>query len=189
MSAAPNTGGATPFLVTERLELWQPVVSDLAEMHALSDDQETRRFLGPDPECMADSFARLMRTGGTWQFYGYGNLMLRFRSSPEIVGNCGVFHSWRGFGRGMDDVAEAGWIVSRAYWGQGLAGEAMRAILAWFEETHGPQRITCMIEDGHTVSDRLARRLGFRPYGRHRLAEDEASLVFYERLAKMSGTV
>lgn len=183
-SIAAGCNAASPFLQTERLDLWLPVLADLAPMHALSDDPETRRFLGPEREDEADTFARLMRTGGTWQYYGYGNLMLRLRGQAEVIGNCGIFHSWRGFGPGMDDVPEAGWIVTRALWGQGLAGEAMEAIIAWFERTHGSRRITCMIEDGHTVSDRLARRLGFRPFGRHRPEDDDAMLVFYERLPR-----
>jgi hypothetical protein len=40
--------------------------------------------------------------------------------------------------------------------------------------------VACMIEQGHSASDRLARTLGFVPYGRHE-AEDGAVLVLYER--------
>jgi len=80
----------------------------------------------------------------------------------------------------LDDVAEAGWIVHQDHWGQGIAREAMEAALAWFDETHGRQRIACMIDDGHAVSDALAAKLGFVRYGRHQV-EDGAALVLYER--------
>jgi RimJ/RimL family protein N-acetyltransferase len=171
-------------LLTERLELWRPEVGDMLEMHRLADNEEAQRFLGPEPDCEADSFARLMRNAGSWDLYGYGTFMLRARGQDRIIGGCGVFHSWRGFGRGMDDVPEAGWIVERDQWGQGLAGEAMRAILAWFDQAHGPRRITCMIEQGHQVSDRLAQSLGFRAYARHHLDDGGGPLIFYERLAR-----
>jgi RimJ/RimL family protein N-acetyltransferase len=173
-----------PLLITERLELWAPQVGDLAEMHGLSDDPETRRYLGPDSEDPADSFARLLRNAGSWELYGYGNVMLRLRGQRRIIGNCGVFHSYRGFGRGMDDVPEAGWLVERPLWGQGLASEAMRAILAWFDRTHDATRITCMIEQGNRASEALAHMLGFRAYDAHRSddADDDAVLVLYERL-------
>lgn len=169
-------------LLTDRMELWLPQPGDLAEMHGLSEDKETRRYLGPEPDEMADSFARLLRNSGSWNLYGYGNFILRLHGEANIIGNCGVFRSFRGFGRGMDDVAEAGWIIARALWGQGLAGEAMRAILAWFDTAHGPQRITCMIERGNTTSENLAHSLGFRAYGQHQPEDGGGALVFHERI-------
>ncbi len=175
-----------PIIVTQRLELWRPQAGDLAGMHALGDDDETRRFLGPEPDCEADSFARLLRNAGSWDLYGYGTLMLRLRGSARIIGGCGVFRSFRGFGQGMDDVPEAGWIVERALWGQGLAGEAMRAILGWFDKVHGAQRITCMIEQDHHVSDRFARSLGFRAFGQQDPQDGGAPLILYHRLPPLT---
>ena len=173
---------AEPFLLTDRLELWLPHPDDLAQMHALSDDAETRRYLGPDPDEKADSFARLLRNAGSWNFYGYGQFMVRLKGEPKIIGNCGVFRSFRGFGRGMDDVPEAGWIIARALWGQGLTGEAMRAILDWFDRKNGVQRMTCMIDRGNIASERLARSLGFIAYGQHQPDDAGGPLIFYERL-------
>lgn len=171
-----------PVLTTERLELWRPQASDLADLFELTRDDETRRFLGGFVPSEADSFARLYRNAGSWAFWGYGVFMVRLKGEARIVATCGVFRSHRGFGAeaGLDDVAEAGWIVHRDHWGKGLAREAMAAVLAWFDATHGKQRVACMIEEGHAVSDRLARQLGFAPYGRHQ-AEDGAGLVLYER--------
>lgn len=58
----------------------------------------------------------------------------------------------------------------------------MQAALGWFDETHGPRRIACMIEEGNTASERLAAALGFVRYGRR---EPEAAggpgLNLYER--------
>ena len=71
--------------------------------------------------------------------------MLRERGSGELVGNAGVFHSYRGLGEDFDDSPEAGWILRADRVGQGLAHEAMTAALAWFEREHGRRRIVCMI--------------------------------------------
>jgi RimJ/RimL family protein N-acetyltransferase len=170
-------------LTTARLELWQPRVDDLAELLELTLAEETRRFLGGFEPTESDSFARLLRNAGCWALYGYGSFMVRLRGEQQIVANCGVFRSHRGFGadQGLDDVPEAGWIVHRDHWGQGIAREAVEASIAWFERVHGKQRIACMIEEGHTASDKLARSLGFVRYGQHE-AEDGAVLVLYERL-------
>jgi RimJ/RimL family protein N-acetyltransferase len=171
-----------PVLVTQRLELWQPRAADLADMYELTLAEETRRFLGGFEPSEADSFNRLSRNAGSWALYGYGTFAVRFKGSDRIAANCGVFRSFRGFGAGLglDDVPEAGWIVHRECWGQGVAREAMEAALAWFDSVHGRQRIACMIEEGHRASDGLARSLGFVRYGTHE-AEDGATLVLYER--------
>ena len=174
---------ANPIITTGRLELWQPAAADLAQMHALTLDEETRRFLGNHQPNEADSFARLMRNAGSWALYGYGSFMVRRRGEAQIIGICGMFRSLRGFAKGLDDVAEAGWVFHRSVWGQGLAKEAMRASLAWFDATHGAQRIACMIDEDHTVSDSLATKLGFVRYDRH-VMEDGETVILYERLAQ-----
>lgn len=174
---------SVPFLVTERLELWQPAAADLADLFELTLAEESRRFLGTFVPSEMDSFARLLRNAGSWALYGYGTFMVRLKGSERIIGNCGVFRSHRGFGadKGLDNVPEAGWIVHKDHWGSGIAREAMEASLAWFDATHGRQRLACMIEEGHTVSDALAKKLGFLPYGRYE-PEGGAALLLYERV-------
>ena len=171
-----------PLLRTERLELWLPRKEDLAGLHALTAEPEMRRFLGPDPPSEMDSAHRLLRGAGSWLLHGYGPFQMRLPGDDRIVGCCGVFHSWRGFGKGMDDVPEAGWSVHHEFWKQGLAREAMEAVLPWFDAAHGLRRLACMIERGHASSERLAAALGFTAYGSHRSDEEDAELVLYERL-------
>lgn len=180
MTIALTTGA--PVLRTERLDLWHPAASDLAGLHAMVAPEAVRRFLGNRPTTMAEESARLLRNAGSWALYGYGTFVMRPLGGDTILGICGVFRSWRGFGQGLDDVPEAGWILGEASWGQGLAGEAMRAALAWFDETRGPQRIACMIEEGHHASLRLADALGFEAYAVHQVEGDERPLVLLERL-------
>ena len=168
----------TPLLITERFELWQPAIRDHQSLFALTADAVTRRFLGDRPSTMQDSFERVQRNAGCWALHGYGTLMVRRKGESDIVGTCGVFRSWRDK-PGLDDVPEAGWIVHRDLWGQGFAGEVMRAIIAWFDLVHGAQRIGCMIESGNTASERLAAALGFTEY--HREVEDERTMVLHQR--------
>ncbi len=171
-----------PVLTTERLDLWRPAASDHAGLLSLVTPEPVRRFLGPAQPSPEDTFARLLRNAGSWALYGYGVFVVRQREQAGIVASCGVFHSWRGFGMGMDDVPEAGWIIAERHWGKGFASEAMTAALAWFDATHGARRIACMIEDGHTASLTVAARLGFTEYGRHQPAEGR-ELVLCERLS------
>ena len=169
-----------PVLVTARLELWRPQATDREGLRALIEPSEVRRFLsGMEPDDH-DVFMRLLRNAGSWALYGYGTFVVREQSRSEIVGNCGVFHSWRGFGHGLDDIAEAGWIVGKNAWGKGYAQEAMAAALAWFEREHGAQPTLCMIEQGHRASEAVAAKLGYVACDRYE-ERDERPLIVYRR--------
>ena len=171
---------SAPLLTTARFELWQPALRDLPDLYELTLAEETRRFLGSFVPSEMDAFNRLHRNAGSWALHGYGTFMVRPRGQDRIIANSGVFRSHRGFGQGLDDVAEAGWIVHHDHWGQGVAREVMEAALAWFDQTHGRQRVACMIEEGHAASDRLAHKLGFVPYGRQE-SPGAAPLILYQR--------
>lgn len=173
---------SAPLLTTERLELWRPRAGDLADLHAMMDDEETVRFVGGKVPSEADNFARLLRNAGSWSLWGYGTFMVRLKGESRIAAAAGVFRTFRGFGPelGFDNAAEAGWIIHKDHWGQGLASEAMAAALTWFDQTHGPQPVVCMIEVGHTASMRVAEKLGFAANGTHAL-EDGTVLELFER--------
>jgi len=151
-----------PHLLTERLDLRVPTAADIAPMHAIVSHEETGRFLGRAISASAH-FERTARNAGSWLLYGYGGFMVRLRGQEELIGNCGIFHTWRGLGEDFDDNPEAGWILSHAHGGKGLASEAMHAVLEWFEAAHGPRRIVCMIALGNAASLKLAGKLGFVP--------------------------
>ena len=166
-------------LVTERLELWQPTMADEQRMFAIVSNPETARHLGP-MSTRADHFTRFQRGGGSWFLHGYGSFMVRLKGQPEVIGNCGVFHSYRGLGEDFDDMPEGGWIIAAQYAGKGIAGEAMRAALAWFDAEHGPRTVVCMIEPGNAPSIKLAGKLGFAPT-RDAELPDGAAVRLFER--------
>lgn len=175
----PAAGGA-PFLVTERLELWQPRMADEAAMFAIISDPRTGRYLGPTAN-RADHVIRFQRGAGSWFLNGYGNFMVRLKGTSEVIGNCGVFHSYRGLGEDFDDRPEAGWIMSAGQVGKGIAGEAMRAALAWFDANHGPRTVVCMIAPENAPSIRLAERLGFASTRLARLPDGDDVQLFERR--------
>ena len=85
----------SPVLTTARFELWQPAPGDLADLFALTLDEETRRFLGSFVPSEMDAFNRLHRNAGSWALHGYGTFMARERGQRRIIANCGVFRSHR----------------------------------------------------------------------------------------------
>ncbi|MFV0644764.1 MAG: GNAT family N-acetyltransferase [Sphingomonadaceae bacterium] len=149
-----------PLIVTERLELWLPVSGDIPKILAIVTQPETSRHLGP-PSTEADNFTRFQRNAGSWFLFGYGLFMIRERGQPEVIGNCGIFHSFRGLGDDFDNQPEAGWILGADHVGKGYASEIMGAVFSWFDEKFGPQRVVCMINPENTPSLNLAQKMRF----------------------------
>lgn len=171
---------------TVRLVLSEPGREDYMLLRDLVADPEVHRFLGPRPEDpTTDMFSRALRAAGSWHLYGYGLFLAHEKTSGRFVGQLGVFHSMRGFGKGMDDVVEAGWIVAREHWGRGYASEAMQAALDWAERVHEIKRVVCMIKRGNEASVALAGRLGFIRYDDHTIDEDIVVDLF-ERISSRS---
>lgn len=169
-----------PFLTTERLELWQPTLRDEPEMFAIISHPDTHRYLGPASD-RADHFTRFQRSGGSWFLHGYGSFIVRLRGRREAIGNCGVFHSYRGLGEDFDDKPEAGWIVAAHQVGKGFARKAMEAALAWFDRAHGPCEVVCMIAPENAPSLALAAKLGFVPTRTATLPADGETLQLLAR--------
>lgn len=171
-----------PRLETSRLLLRLPEPEEYLLLRDLVADPDVHRFLGPRPQDpTTDMFSRAMRAAGSWQLYGYGLFLAFEKESRAFVGQLGMFRSMRGFGKGMDDVAEAGWIVARDHWGKGYAQEAMQAALDWFDRKHGTGRIACMIEQDNAASIKLANKLGFVRYDEHCL-DDGVIVDLFERI-------
>ncbi|MEJ2459576.1 MAG: hypothetical protein P8Y58_16100, partial [Novosphingobium sp.] len=74
------------------------VVEDFGDLHAMMQSEQTRRFLGSWNPSEAEIHARLLRNAGSWALYGYGTFMVRRMGEKRIIGNCGIFHSWRALG-------------------------------------------------------------------------------------------
>jgi RimJ/RimL family protein N-acetyltransferase len=169
-----------PFLTTERLELWQPRPGDLQAMYEVVTHPATARFLGA-VSSLHEHATRFTRGAGSWFLYGYGPLMLRLRGDDAVIGNCGIFHSFRGLGDDFDDHPEAGWIVAADHVSRGLGREAMEAVLGWFDREHGCRRMVCMIAVGNEPSLRLAAGIGFTTMRQVELPDGE-TVQLLERL-------
>lgn len=148
---------------TDRLRLRPCRADDLEALHALTDDEESQRFLSGVSR-REDSYRRLMMAVGGWAAHGFGTFAIEERATRAVVGSGGLFRMVRTLDVEMPEAVEAGWIIARPRWGKGLAGEAMTAAHAWWDREHGPGRTIAMIVPGNTASERIAARLGYRPF-------------------------
>lgn len=84
-------------------------------------------------------------------------------ADAKIIGDCGFNHfDFR------NDVAVIGYVISRSYWGRGLATNAVGAMLSWGFEQLGLNRIEATINPDNARSIRVAEKLGFMREGRLR---------------------
>jgi RimJ/RimL family protein N-acetyltransferase len=108
---------------------------------------------------------RLLRDLGQWSVNGYGSWTIRLSDGGAYLGNVSILDHRRLIEPPLIDP-ELGWGLSPAFQGQGFAGEALEAALAWTDAHLSAARTVCMISPENLASSRLAERVGYRPYAR-----------------------
>jgi RimJ/RimL family protein N-acetyltransferase len=89
-----------------------------------------------------------------WNAQGYGPFAAIDRRNGKFRGRINLQR------RADTDEIEIGWIFERGSWGQGLATEAVRAVLAWCFQVLDISCIVACIEPSNERSHRVADRLG-----------------------------
>lgn len=173
-------GRPCPVLVTERLTLRAHETRDFDDLLSLWSDAEVVRYIGGRPFTPDEVWSRLLRYGGLWPLLGYGFWRIGDRKTDRYVGDAGVADFRRDLGEGFDGTPEAGWSLAAWAHGQGLAGEAMAAILQWADSVADIDRTVCMIHADNAASVRLAERLSYRAMGQRRFRD--ADIDTFERL-------
>ena len=163
-----------PVLATERLTLRRCLLSDAKDILVFRGDPMVQRYNGPvfetEDEVQAligeihDEFDR--ETGIGWA--------VALRDTDRVVGLFG-YHDWNRFHR----RAQIGYDLARAYWGQRVATEALRAMLDF-----GFERMDLNRVGAHTIADnyesvRLLERIGFRREGTRRSFSWEDDCTFH----------
>jgi RimJ/RimL family protein N-acetyltransferase len=169
-----------PTIETERLILRAFSLEDW-EAYALAwADPELTAFIGGEPRSRNTSWAKLTQSAGLWPLLGYGYWAFIDRDSGAFLGNGGLARFERGIDQ-LEGFPEAGWAFVPAAWGQGLASEAVAAIVGWADTALKGPEIRCIIDPRNTPSIRVAEKSGF---ARIDEVENElgVSLVFSRKL-------
>lgn len=175
MSSSPKASPDNPtfpVLETERLILRKARLSDAADVLVFRGDPVVQRFNDPVMQTVEEVQTLLeelqaettAREGLCWA--------VTIKPQDAVVGLFG-FHHWNHYHR----RAEVGYDLARRYWGQRIASEALRAMLAFgFGKLNLHRIYARTIADNHE-SVRLLERLGFRREGTQRESswEDDGS--------------
>ena len=144
-------------LETERLILRHLVLEDLDALYALYRDPEIRQYF-PEGTLNYDDTREELE----WFLNGHprhptlGLWATIHKPSGNFIGRCGLL-PWTIDGR---DEVEVAYLLDRAYWGQGLATEAGKALVNYGFGPLGLSRLICMIDPRNQGSINVARRIG-----------------------------
>jgi ribosomal-protein-alanine N-acetyltransferase len=144
-------------LETERLVLRRLLPSDLDDLYALYRDEEIRRYFPEGVLSYAETQEEL-----AWFLNGHpehpelGLWATIHKPSQRFIGRCGLL-PWVIDGRFEVEVA---YLLDKAFWGQGLATEAGKALVRYGFEQLQRERLICLIDPQNQASINVAERIG-----------------------------
>lgn len=155
-----------PKLHTARLTLRKIKRSDAADMYEYSCDPELTRYLLWDPhddlrftERYVDYLNERYRDG---EYYDWG---VELTSERKLIGTAGFTKF-----DAQNNCAEVGYVISRAYWGRGIAPEALEAVVRFGFIELNLHRIEARYMAGNERSRRVMEKCGMTYEGTRREA-------------------
>lgn len=156
------TGEKLPVIEAERIRLRQLEESDTDSLFEIFSDAEALRFWSFQPYKERAEAEKLLA-----EIHEYFRQKTLFQwgialkcEEDKIIGTTTLFR--------LDEQsrrAEIGYILNRAFWGNGFAGEALTALLNFAFEKMNLHRIEADIEPRNTASVKTVERLGFQREG------------------------
>ena len=145
-----------PELLTERLTLRRIMVLDAPDMHEYASRNDVTKYLTwyphPDLDYTGEYLQYIGNRYSAGMFYDWAVI---YEPDCKMVGTCG-FTSFNCH----SDSAEVGYVLNPAYWGKGIAGEALGRVLAFGFEELKLHRIEARFMKGNERSRRVMERAG-----------------------------
>lgn len=137
----------TDALRTPRLLLRRASLRDLDDLHAVFSDPASMRYWSrPEHETLDET--------RTW----LGKMMAAGSDSDDFV----IEHDGRVIGKaGAWKLPEIGYVLHPSFWRQGLAREALDAVIPWLFARHDVDALTAEVDPRNVASLALLARLGF----------------------------
>ena len=149
-------------LETPRLVLGRLDHSDIDALRGYRNDPEVARYqsweamsLAEAGDLVSSQASREPGVPGEWCQFA-----VRLKADGRLIGDLGLF-----IDPGDARLGEVGFTFDRAYQGQGLASEALNALLGFAFDTLGLHRIKAVVDCRNARAVRLLERLGFRREG------------------------
>lgn len=164
-----------PTLTTERLVLRELRAADAADVLVFRGDPYVQRFNSEPLKTLHEAAAFIeeaLQQRATQAAFGWA---VTLRGQDRVLGGVSL-HAWEKYHR----RAEVGYDLARAFWGQGIGREAVRAVLAFgFTQLNLNRIEAATIADNHE-SVNLLKKLGFRLEGIRRGYSWEEDGTFHD---------
>jgi len=151
-------------LETARLRLRLFTPEDIGELSRITRDPDVMRYIGEGRPLTRDETEYNMKTiVRAFCRRGYGRWAMVHKAGGRLLGYCG-------FTRLDEEVGvELAYMLSRPYWGMGLAAEAARACVRYAFDTLKLESLAALTMPGNARSRRLLENLGMSHVGDRRL--------------------
>lgn len=145
-----------PTMKTERLTLRRLTVGDAADMFEYARREDVTRYLTwkPHPD-RAYTREYLEYLGGRYAVGMFYDWAIVYEADGKMIGTCG-FTSFNC----THDSAEVGYVLNPAYWGKGIAGEALESVLQFGFEDLKLHRIEADFIKGNERSRHVREKAG-----------------------------
>lgn len=153
--------GIFPKLSTPRLNLRELTLDDAQDIFRIRSDYEVTRYnsgIAYDRIDQARDLIQAIRSA-----YADGAELrwgITLKDDPAVIGMCG-FNYWVRH----DRRASIGYDLARAYWGQGLMTEAVRAVVEFGFANMNLNRIEADADGRNPASARVLHKVGFHDEG------------------------
>jgi ribosomal-protein-alanine N-acetyltransferase len=164
---------------TERLQLrlFQP--DDLDDLSLIFGDPDVVRYLGSgQPAQREETETALMSIIRHWEAYGFGRWAAICKQTRKLIGYCGL--------RNFQGTAELVYLLSKQYWGMGLATEMARASVKFGFEEKKFERIIAMAKLANVASQRVMNKIGMTFQTNAQIFNMEVALYSLNRAAYFS---
>ena len=147
-----------PIIKTARLVLRTFSEQDIDPLFHILQEKDVLRYFPPNPNPLNRERAEriITRQQEHWQEHGYGWWGVESQNDKELIGWCGLQYLPE------TDEVEVAYLLSKAYWGKGLAIEAAQASLHFGFENLGFERIVGIVHLENIASQRVLEKLGMQ---------------------------
>jgi len=164
-------------LKSGRIGFSQLAEGDLPNLLKLDMDPEVRAFFPDGVSTPGLLREKIAKSRASFAENGYGEFSMTDLGTNRFIGRAG-------FARLEDGEIEVGYLLLKEYWGQGLASEALGALLNWARATLPVPRILAYAPVDHHASLGVMRKAGMR-YLKTEVARG-VSCKFYEYPLRMA---
>jgi len=128
---------------------------DFQNLVRLDMDPEVRAFFPDGVSTLKLLREKIVRSRVSFHEKGFGEFSMTELKTHEFLGRAG-------FAELDDGEVEVGYLLLKEYWGQGLASEALGALLDWAGKTLSVRRILAYAPIDHHASISVMKKAGMR---------------------------